>query len=227
MNMLLRTVLLQRSYLKDSIERTLALSCLFSLAILVVRIGYTGRWAFSFLSWNLFLAIVPYVLTKWLVQHPLWIARRWTFTAVFVVWLLFVPNAFYIITDLFHLHLSADVPLWFELALLLSFAWNGLLFGILSVRQMERIVTVKWSLRYDWLFIYPVMALNAFGVYVGRYLRFNSWDVVTNPFGLAEDVLYLLMHPVLYRFDWSMIFCYAVLMALIYSALKSISKMVW
>jgi uncharacterized membrane protein len=64
-------------------------------------------------------------------------------------------------------------------------------------------------------------------VYVGRYLRFNSWDVVTNPFGLAEDVLYLLMHPVLYRFDWSMIFCYAVLMALIYSALKSISKMVW
>jgi uncharacterized membrane protein len=227
MNMLLRTVLLQRSYLKDSIERTLALSCLFSMAILVVRIGYTGRWAFSFLSWNLFLAFVPYVLTKWLVQHPLWIARRWTFTAVFVVWLLFVPNAFYIITDLFHLHLSADVPLWFELALLLSFAWNGLLFGILSVRQMERIVTVKWSLRYDWLFIYPVMALNAFGVYVGRYLRFNSWDVVTNPFGLAEDVLYLLMHPVLYRFDWSMIFCYAVLMALIYSALKSISKMVW
>jgi uncharacterized membrane protein len=227
MNMLLRTVLLQRSYLKDSIERTLALSCLFSMAILVVRIGYTGRWAFSFLSWNLFLAFVPYVLTKWLVQHPLWIARRWTFTAVFVVWILFVPNAFYIITDLFHLHLSADVPLWFELALLLSFAWNGLLFGILSVRQMERIVTVKWSLRYDWLFIYPVMALNAFGVYVGRYLRFNSWDVVTNPFGLAEDVLYLLMHPVLYRFDWSMIFCYAVLMALIYSALKSISKMVW
>ena len=227
MNMLLRTVLLQRSYLKDSIERTLALSCLFSMAILVVRIGYTGRWAFSFLSWNLFLAFVPYVLTKWLVQHPLWIARRWTFTAVFVVWLLFVPNAFYIITDLFHLHLSADVPLWFDLALLLSFAWNGLLFGILSVRQMERIVTVKWSLRYDWLFIYPVMALNAFGVYVGRYLRFNSWDVVTNPFGLAEDVLYLLMHPVLYRFDWSMIFCYAVLMALIYSALKSISKMVW
>jgi uncharacterized membrane protein len=219
--------LLQRSFLKDSMERTLALSCLFSLVILVVRIGYTGRWAFSFLSWNLFLAIVPFVLTKWLMQHPSWIKRKWLFTAVFMVWLLFVPNAFYIITDLFHLHLSADVPLWFDLALLLSFAWNGLLFGILSVRQMERIVTVKWSLRYDWLFIYPVMALNAFGVYVGRYLRFNSWDVVTNPFGLAEDVLYLLMHPVLYRFDWSMIFCYAVLMALIYSALKSISKMVW
>jgi uncharacterized membrane protein len=227
MNGLLRTALLQRSYLKNSIERTLALSCLFSLAILVVRIGYTGRWAFSFLPWNLFLALVPYVLTKWLMQHPSWLDRKWFFTAAFTVWLLFVPNAFYIITDLFHLHLSTDVPLWFDLALLLSFAWNGLLFGILSVRQMEKIVTAKWNLRNDWLFIYPVMALNAFGVYVGRYLRFNSWDVVTNPFGLAEDVLYLLMHPVLYRFDWSMIFCYAVLMTLIYSAIKSISKMVW
>jgi uncharacterized membrane protein len=227
MNLLLPTALLQRLPLKNSIGRTLALSCLFSLAILMVRIGYTGRWSFSFLSWNLFLALVPYVLTKWLMRHPSWIARRWTFMAIFVVWLVFVPNAFYIITDLFHLHLSTDVPLWFDLALLLSFAWNGLLFGILSVRQMEKIVTVKWNLRNDWLFIYPVMALNAFGVYVGRYLRFNSWDVVTNPFGLAEDVLYLLMHPVLYRFDWSMIFCYAVLMTLIYSAIKSISKMVW
>ena len=227
MNLLLRTVFLQRLPFKNSIERTLAVSCLFSLAILMVRIGYTGRWAFFFLSWNLFLAFVPYVLTKWLAQHPSWIARRWLFAAVFMVWLLFVPNAFYIITDLFHLHLSSDVPLWFDLALLLSFAWNGLLFGILSVRQMEKILTVKWNLRNDWLFSYPVMALNAFGVYVGRYLRFNSWDVVINPFGLAEDVLYLLRHPVLYRFDWSMIFCYAVLMTLIYSAIKSISKMVW
>jgi uncharacterized membrane protein len=225
MNVFMQNAVLQRYYFsKSETERTLLLSCLFSVLLSAVRIGYTGYWTFISLNWNLFLAFIPYGLSKKLVRRVQWIEITPVFLFLFLVWLLFIPNAFYIITDLFHLGSNSAVPLWFDLALILSFAWNGLLFGILSVRQMEKIVAVKWCIRYEALFLYPVMFLNALGIYVGRYLRYNSWDVVTNPFRLAEDIWYLLRHPLRNRFDWSMIFCYAILMTLIYTAIKRISK---
>lgn len=227
MNLLLRSAFLQRYYFsKSEVERTLLLSCLFSLALLAARIWHTGHGSFIFLGWNLFLAFVPYVVSKKLMQQVSWIQSSPKFAFAFVVWLLFIPNSFYIITDLFHLHQTTAIPLWADLALILSFAWNGLLLGILSVRQMEKLVTAKWKLANDAFFIYPIMFLNAFGVYVGRFLRFNSWDVVSNPFGLAQDIAYLLFHPIRNRFDWSMILCYAIFMTLIYTAIKRISKAV-
>ncbi len=143
--------------------------------------------------------------------------------SVFFVWLIFIPNSFYIITDLFHLQERTEIPMWYDLALIFSFAWNGLLLGILSTRQMEKI----WELKWKWselLFVYPIMCLNAFGIYLGRYLRYNSWDVVSDPFSLISDIVHLIMHPIRNRFDWSMIFCYAVFMSLIYLTLKRISK---
>jgi uncharacterized membrane protein len=82
--------------------------------------------------------------------------------------------------------------LWFNHALIFSLAWNGLLLGILSMRQMEKI----WELRWGWselVFIYPVMCLNALGIYIGRYLRYNSWDVVSDPLDLSKDILYLIV----------------------------------
>ncbi len=228
MNLLLRNTLLQRVYFsRPEIERTLLLSCLFNMALLAARMLYTGHLTFVFLGWNLFLAYVPYGLSKKLAQHISLIETTWKFVTAFVMWLMFIPNAFYIITDLFHLHKGGAVPLWADLALLLSAAWNGLLLGVLSVRQMEKLIHIKWQLENEWMFIYPIMFLNAFGVYVGRYLRFNSWDVVTNPPGLAADIFQLLMHPVRNRFDLSMIVCYAIFMTLIYTAIKRIGKAVW
>jgi uncharacterized membrane protein len=88
-------------------------------------------------------------------------------------------------------------------------------------------LSVKWPALKEWQFVYPMMLLNAFGVYIGRYLRYNSWDVVANPFQLTEDIIHLLIHPVRNRFEWSMIGCYAVFMSLIYIAIKRMSKSVW
>jgi uncharacterized membrane protein len=143
-----------------------------------------------------------------------------------IMWLLFIPNTFYIITDLFHLDQNGEVPLWYDLALLLSCAWNGLLFGILSVRTIEKWIERYINKKFDLLFIYPVMVLNAFGVYLGRYLRFNSWDVVTNPFRLMRDIIYLIIHPLRNRYDWSMILCYSVLMTLMYITFKKVGRAV-
>lgn len=219
--------LLKLYFAKSELERLLMLSCLFSVGLTAFRIYYTDQWRFAWLSWNLFLALVPYLITRFAIRNPAWIESNRKFVFVFIAWLLFLPNSFYIITDLFHLQTSPFVPLWFDLALIFSFAWNGILLGVVSVRQMEKMMQCHFPKINEWQFIYPLMLLNAFGVYIGRYLRYNSWDVIANPFQLTQDIIYLLLHPVRYRFDWSMILCYSVFMTLIYLAIKRMSKALW
>lgn len=219
--------MLSRFYFsKTEVEKMLMLSCLFSMGLTLTRLVCTGELLFLWLNWNLFLAFVPYAISRFLMQRAAWVESRVKFGLVFLCWLLFIPNSFYIITDLFHLRARPPVPLWFDLALILSFAWNGLLLGILSVRQMEKMVEQTFPLRNEWLFVYPLMLLNAFGVYIGRYLRYNSWDVVSNPFQLFNDTVYLIIHPLRNRFDWGMILCYSVFMTLIYITIKKISRAV-
>ena len=217
----------QRSYgNKSEIEKVLIISCLFSFSLAFARVMYTGQLMFLSLIWNLFLGFIPYLLSRFLMQHLQWIETKWKFALTTIAWLLFIPNSFYIITDLFHLEERSVIPLWFDLALIFSFAWNGLILGVLSVRQMEKIWETKWQWS-ELFFIYPVMLLNAFGIYIGRYLRYNSWDVISNPLGLSEDVIYLLLHPIRHRFDWSMIFCFSVFMTLLYLTIKKLSKEIW
>ena len=207
-------------------ERILILSCLFSLLLAFARVVYTGELMFLSLIWNLFLGFIPYAITRFLKGHPGWVESRWKFAITFIVWLLFIPNSFYIITDLFHLEERYIIPLWFDLALIFSFAWNGLLLGILSLRQMEKIWEAIWKLN-EVFFIYPIMWLNALGIFIGRYLRYNSWDVVSNPLGLFDDIVYLVIHPIRNRFDWSMIFCFSIFMTLLYLTIKKLSREIW
>ncbi|HUC81886.1 MAG TPA: DUF1361 domain-containing protein, partial [Flavisolibacter sp.] len=155
--------LLRIYFAKSELEKLLMLSCFFSLGLTAFRIVYTDQWRFAWLTWNLFLALVPYLITRFAIRNPAWIESRWKFAFVFVAWLLFLPNSFYIITDLFHLQSSGFVPLWFDLALIFSFAWNGILLGVVSVRQMEKMMQCYFPRLTEWQFIYPLMLLNAFG----------------------------------------------------------------
>ena len=207
-------------------EKVLILSCLFSLCLAFCRVVYTGQLLFLSLIWNLFLGFIPYVITRFLAHHADWIESKWKFALTTISWLLFLPNSFYIITDLFHLEERSVIPLWFDLALIFSFAWNGLLLGILSVREMEKIWETKWQ-GSEVFFIYPIMLLNALGIYIGRYLRYNSWDIISNPLGLSEDIVYLIIHPIRNRFDWSMILCFSLFMTLLYLTIKKLSKEIW
>ncbi|MBS1599441.1 MAG: DUF1361 domain-containing protein [Bacteroidetes bacterium] len=214
-------------FLRSEMDRLLTLSILFSCMLTVARIIYTGRLTFVFLVWNLFLAYVPYFITQQLNRKPRLVQKKLWFGFLFLLWLLCIPNSFYIITDLFHLgdHWNDYLaPQWYDLALILSFVWNGLLLGILSVRQMEKITEKFYPGRRELFFLYPVMWLNALGVYVGRYLRFNSWDIITNPFQLFRDIAGIMLHPIDYRYAWGMIFCFSILMTLMYLTIKKISK---
>ncbi|HEV2483445.1 MAG TPA: DUF1361 domain-containing protein [Puia sp.] len=209
-------------FLRSEIGRLLMASTCFSCVLLLLRIIHTGKPMFLWLVWNLFLAYVPYLLSSWLtLRQP----TRWRLLILSAIWLLFIPNSFYILTDLFHLIdcRSPRVPAWFDLSLIFSFAWNGLLLGVLSVRQMEKLVQGVTGAWWGRFFVYPVMALNALGVYAGRYLRLNSWDILTNPFQLTLDMSRLIIHPFQSLQAWGMIACYTILLSFIYQMLKKLS----
>jgi uncharacterized membrane protein len=214
-------------FLKSEINRLLMMSIGFGCSLLLARIIYTGETTFSFLVWNLFLAFVPYFLSYTLTQYPSLIENKWKFAGIFAVWILFVPNSFYILTDLFHLTQREEAPIWFDLVLIVTFAWNALLMGILSVRHMEKIIQAMWLYRYDWLFIFPVMWLNALGVYIGRYMRFNSWDIISNPFQLAWDIIQLHIYPMDHKGAWGMTICLSIFLTIVYMTVKKLGRAVW
>lgn len=207
----------------NSMDKFLLVSSLFSVLMVVLRAIVTGRLVFVFLPWNLFLAAVPYFISSRLVAKARRIKTRITLSFIFIAWMLFIPNSFYIITDLFHLKLREESSRWFDLTLIFSFAWNGLLFGILSFRQMERIMLRHFNIRHSFLFLLPAMWLIAFGIYIGRFMRFNSWDVLANPFELIRDVLYMAIHPYEHIYSWGMICCFGIFMSLIYVSVKRIA----
>ncbi|MEI9811033.1 MAG: DUF1361 domain-containing protein [Bacteroidota bacterium] len=199
-------------------------SCSFSYLLLCGRIAATGHLTYVFLLWNLFLAFVPYAISSWLSRSIRAIGNKWILALSLAVWLLFIPNSFYILTDLFHLRYIRSAPKWFDLLLLLSFAWNGLLFGIVSVRRIEIILHSVSGRRLSFFIVFVVMWLNAFGIYIGRFLRYNSWDIVARPFSLFSDMLEILVYPFDNKMEWGMISCYAVFMTLLYVTVKKLSE---
>ncbi|MCW3462756.1 DUF1361 domain-containing protein [Chitinophaga nivalis] len=210
-----RMRLLQRQVHRSRQEYTLYASVLFSLALLACRIAHTGSYLRVSLIWNLFLAYIPFAITGWMHRHPEQVSNRYTWYSCFVVWLLFVPNAPYILTDLFHLF-DGGVPLWFDLFMIFSFAWNGMVLGYFSIRTMEHMWRVRHTRWPAWLFSFPVMFLCAMGVYIGRYLRYNSWDVVKDPLTLLGDMRDIVLHPWENRSAWAFTICMGIFLYLMY-----------
>jgi uncharacterized membrane protein len=197
-------------------------SCCFSIVLSLVRIAITGSTVYVFMPWNLFLAFVPYWISGRIMQSIPLMESKWKLLLSLAAWLLFIPNSFYIITDLFHLTHIHSAPKWFDLLLLFSFAWNGIIFGVISLKRVETILTIQWGRKWVLPVLFVVMWLIAFGIYIGRYLRFNSWDVLTDPLSLAAEIVEMVINPLTYGYAWGMTFCYAVFMMLLYMTVKKV-----
>lgn len=208
-----------------SLQQWLLLSTCFSCFLLIIRMVATGTFTYLFLPWNLFLAFLPYYIAGWMNPDISSLKRKITLIAAFLAWLLFVPNSFYIITDLFHLKHFTAAPEWFDLLLIFSFAWNGIILGILSLRRVELVIEKISKKKLTILLVFGVMLLNAFGIYIGRFLRFNSWDVITNPFSLLAEALNLIIHPFQNSTEWAMIVCYAIFMTFLYYTIRKMAEL--
>lgn len=179
----------------SGIKKVIAFSALFSLILIVFRIYYTSGIYLSFLLWNLFLAWLPYYFSNHLLHYHQQGKAAWKVLLLFAMWLLFFPNSPYIITDLFHLTNHGEMPLWYDLAVIFSVAWSGLILGFLSLMQVHHFLNQKFGEGKGWLMIATIQLLCAYGIYLGRYERYNSWDIVTDPFSLLNEILDLFCNP--------------------------------
>jgi len=207
--------------MKQLIERhtlslTFVILLLFSIGLVVFRVKYTNKLFFAFLLWNLFLAILPlaFIKLRYISKNKLWIFCCFTLS------LLFLPNAPYIVTDLFHIRPRGEMPIWFDTLMIFSSALSGLILFYATLFEMERILPQRWGFPG----ILSIVFLSAFGIYLGRYLRFNSWDLMSDPTDLLTEILTIFSNPFAYPGTWGMTLSYGGLLLIGYLILKSIMK---
>ncbi len=174
----------------DTLRWNLVMAIGFNLLLLLLRIGLTHSFFYSFLVWNLFLAAIPYGLSRLMIAIDKGYGlRKGLFYAGFASWLLFFPNSPYIITDLVHLHNERSYLLWYDLFLVFIFAINGLLLGVLSLIDMQRLLLDRYSGKATRAILFCCCFLAGYGIYLGRFLRFNSWDALSKPWRLLQQIM--------------------------------------
>ena len=200
-----------------------ALACLFCLALLAYRIQWSGRTSFFFLSWNLALAAIPLVFALGALALS---GMRWTIPSLLMLvpWLVFLPNAPYILTDLMHLKVRAPVPLWYDMIMLLAFALTGLLLGYLSMVCVERVLQPLFKRPVIVVFHGAVLFLCGFGIYLGRFLRWNSWEIATRPKSFLYVVGDRFLDPTKHGKTWAVTFLIGTLLIIMYALVRGVGS---
>ena len=172
------------------------LSTSLCLALFSFRVVQSQSFAYSNLVWNLFLAWLPYLFSVW--AAALYVSRSgrwWVLLFPGFLWLIFFPNAPYIITDFLHLAVRPRIPLWFDIMMLAAFAWTGCFLAIASLRTMQLLIKEHVGWLISWLFAGAVLTLGGIGIYLGRFSRWNSWDIFFSPKEILYDVAVRLANP--------------------------------
>ena len=193
----------------------------FSFVLYLCRVIYTGSFEFLFLNWNLFLASVPFVISSIIILNDL--QRNKKLLALLILcWTLFFPNSPYILTDLFHLNMSTKAPVWYDLILILSYAWTALICGAVSLMDIEKVLSTFLGKGKTTFFIIFYLFLSGFGIYIGRYLRWNSWSILDDPSGLFSDIVRIFIHPFDHPKTWGLTILAGTLLNLLYFSFKFI-----
>jgi len=215
----------QRSRRRLAIILGLFAGSLFCIALVVVRNVHTGDANFRYLIWNLFLAWIPFALAVFVYDR--W-RRSGAGIPLFVLgalWLLFFPNAPYIATDFVHLERSPDAPFWYDAITIAAFAWMGLLLGFASLYLVQSVVRQWRGAALSWIFAVAAISLGSLGIYLGRFLRLNSWDalehpsvlpriahaVARDPFRYQEAIAVTLLFTVALSFAYFLLYSFATL----------------
>ncbi len=175
--------------------QTLIVLSVFAIGLSVYRFMASGSTRYSFLLWNLFLAWLP-VLFAWMLYRrtPKGLVWSWENFGLFALWLLFLPNAFYLISDFVHLRRTGEISIMYDVVLIGTYALAGMALGYTSLFMVHVRSVQRFGSRAHWI-IAGALLLSGFAIYLGRYLRWNSWDIITNPFGLLFDVSDSIINP--------------------------------
>jgi len=209
--------------------RSIILALLFSntvsVGFLLVKFISSGSWDYSFLLWNLILAWLPLFFAATLVNslyQRRWLS--WQNVILSFLWLVFLPNSFYLASDLVHLRTSTSANVLFDVVMLLSFSFNGFLTGMISLYLVHRELYKRFWAQQTHLLITCVLLASSFAIYLGRNLRWNTWDVFVNPAGLLFYVSDRIIDPAAHPQAFSTTLGFFVLLGSIYVVLWQFAR---
>lgn len=203
-------------------QKFISVSLLFTLSLLIIRVLYTGDINYIFYPWNLFLALVPLYFSRLLLKQNSFNYKSFLLLGL---WLLFIPNAPYLITDIFHFEERPPVPMWFDLVLVSSGAWNGILIFMISLYRIEKFLKLVCNSKIINSLIIILLLLCGYGIYIGRYMRYNSWDVVTKPVSILKTSTHHIHHPFQNLNVWLFTFLFASFLGIIYFTIKKLPRL--
>lgn len=206
----------------SSFAKLLTTFLLFIGLLIIFRAFYSDTMRYFFLSWNLFLAWIPYVLSTFITSYSK--KEKWKQLLIAGTWLLFFPNALYIVTDLVHLRDETNMPWWFDAMLLFAAAFAGLMMAFVSLRNMEKYLSTILNNRVVHLVSFSLMFLGSFGVYLGRFERWNSWNIINDPFQLAVNIFTCILNPVDNAKVWAITVLFTGVYSLLYYSLRILPK---
>ncbi len=182
-----------------SVVRVIILSNFVSVVLFGLRFIGTDKTQYWFMIWNLVLAWVPVFLALVLVKT----LKKYSWKEplpmlLTLLWVGFLPNSFYLMTDLIHLKSTGDIGILFDVVFFLSFIWNGLLAGLISLILVHRQLIKRRGTNFAGFVVGILIFLNSFALYLGRSLRWNTWDLLVSPTGLLFDISERILNPLLY-----------------------------
>jgi uncharacterized membrane protein len=213
---------------RDTTAPVLALmfASIASIVLVGARVMWTRNLQYAFLAWNLFLAWMPLLFA--LLARDAYRAERkptWRFWALTGAWLLFFPNAHYIWTDIIHLWTRWFGHFWVDLTLILLCAFTGLVLGFVSLYLMQSVVARLFGRAVGWLFVVAAVGLSSFGVFLGRFMRFNSWDVFVRPGKVYHGIDAWVGATPLNHFSMAFLLFFAAFMFLAYVMLYALTHL--
>lgn len=200
----------------------ISVALLFSGFSLLVRIKLNKSFFYLFLIWNVFLAIIPYAITMYLSTKKN--VSKLMLGFGFLVWLAFLPNAPYIVTDLIHLRTANNTFLWLDIIVVLSFALSGLFLFYVSLIEMQNLIKSKFEKLPIKTITTSILFLCGFGVYLGRFLRYNSWEIISGPQILFMDIMNIIIAPFQHYEAWLFIIGFGMFLVVGFWMFKQITN---
>ena len=145
--------------------------------------------------WNIVLAWVPLAFALFAYDRRRRETRPPALAVPLVLWLVFLPNAPYLLTDFRLLRTYRDMPIWFDVTMLTAFAWTGLLLGFVSVFLVQEMARSAFGARAGWTCAFSSLGVCGLGIHLGRNLHWNSWDLIVQPLDVLGDVASRLDSP--------------------------------
>ena len=198
----------------------IALSVGFTFSLAAIRILLTGETHYGNYYWNTVLALIPLLIAQRLSHRDHFDLKA---VILFFIWLIFFPNAPYLVTDLIHFKPVPYFSKWADILLVTSASWNGVLLGVISMLKVENFLGRFFRKSVVYGFTFVAIFLCGYGIYLGRFLRYNSWDILLRPVALSADLLDTIFLPHQHARTWLFTILFSVMYGIFYLTIKILS----